>query len=262
MVAINGYKINGTSLDRLYVVLDEARQKVQGAVEDEYHRLLGVEVTQLVDDISMNFVQRPDVPLLHAAQSALLERVRFAVMGFPVEYNLEATASILTDNKDTYIILRAGNPHIAEAFASSSADLQWYGVNESENEPQGLLPEDAAAIETWRQLRDRYGEDLGRSSLTAMLSGPVSTDRNRLLFEPPAKRAAERARHTYMNRMLSACAKGREIPPHMLMPYLDHVMLGLLSEESQAEIECITGQLAAILPPITLELIEADPKKS
>jgi hypothetical protein len=263
MIDINGYKISGTSVARIEKILHEARKNVAEAETEIFAQLLSREITVLIDDISMNIVPRPNIPLLIAAEQMLMEKIRFAGAGATTEYNLEVSANILTDDKDTFVLLHAKNQMLIDAFQSTNGIVD-YTV---QTPPSALSPEftgkqeETKEMKKWSRLRTKYGDNLVLTTMSAVLSSPVVLDETRLAFESPASRAGVRARHTITNRMLSMYASGKEIPPYKLMEYMDCAYeAAMASEENQALIEDMAIKLATVLPNITLELIKYDPR--
>jgi hypothetical protein len=263
MIDINGYKISGTSVARIEKVLQEARKNIAEAETEVFAQLLSREITELIDDISMNNESRPDIPLLIAAEQKLMDKIRFAGNRTPTEYNLEVSANILTDDKDTFVLLHTKNQTLIDAFRST-AGIMDYAVQAP---PSALSPEftgkqeETKEMKKWSRLRTKYGDNLMLTTMSVVLSSPVVLDEARLAFESPASRAGVRARHTITNRMLSMYASGKEILPHKLMSYMDYAYeAAMASEENQLLIEDMAIKLSTILPNITLELIKYDPR--
>jgi hypothetical protein len=257
---IQGYKITGVNIKRIFNILDKAREAVREMETEVYNKLLAIEITELVDDVSTRSIQRPEIPIIDAAIGILNEKIRFAGMGADTEYNLEVSANVLTDGKDTYIILRAKNKELIEAFEGSSPEILDYSVEAPKNYILGDEPKPTAITKKWNELRDRYGDNLMLTAASVILSGPVQVDMARLYFASPAERATTRARRAVANRLLSLYAGGKEIPPYKLMEYMENAFAALLSEESEYAIKEAESRLITILPNITLDMIKLDPR--
>jgi hypothetical protein len=258
LVEINGYKIAGTNLKNIEQTLQEARKNVREAETEVYARLLSREITELVDDIAMNIVPRPDIPIIVAAEHLLAEKLRFAGAGADTEYNLEVSANILTDGKDTYVLLHSKNQTLIDAFKSTQGIADF--TVQSSSTLMADRQDETKEMKKWSRLRGKYGDNLMLSAMSAVISGPVELDEQRLAFESPADRAGVRARHTITNRLLALYANGKEIPPHKLMAHMDSAFEAMLSEDNQFLVGDMALKLAAVLPNITLELVKADPK--
>jgi hypothetical protein len=260
MFEIIGFKITGTNLKRANNILDKARKRVREAVTEEYNRLLAYEVTELVDDIAMGMAPRPDIPIIDAACDTLNERIRYAGMGMDIEYNLEVSGSLMTDGTDTYLLLHTKNQYLIEAFAGSSSEIINCSVKSQSSAILGEEAEETDIVRKWKELMNKYGDNLTLTAMNVVLSGPVRVDDSRLVFPSPAERAGTRARHSLENKLLSMYACGREIPPHKLMEYIDRALIASTTEENGAAIDEMAVRLTAVLPNITVELIRRDPK--
>ena len=263
MLEIRGYRIKGASIVRLEAVLREARQAVAAASQAEWRRMLAEEVTDIVDDAAMGLAPRPETAIIAEAEKRLRERVGRSGMGFDTEYNLRATAAVMTDGKDTYIILYAKNDEIAEAFASSSKSgaLEDFSLRRVGSQLSGMGAAETPGSKKWNELRETYGDSVSQTALTADLTAQGQFDAGELEFAPPAERAADRARHDYTNRMLSHYATGQEIQPRRLMPLMDRALAATVTGDGEEEMGRLAARLACILPEITMELVTADPRR-
>ena len=261
MIEIRGYKIKGASLIRLEVVLKEARQAILEATKEEYHRMLAEEVADIVDDVAMGLIPRPNAPVLTVAESGLQERINRSGLGFDTEYNLKASVAVMTDGKDTYLILYCKNAELIQAFENSSKSgaLINYNLVRDDSFLSGTDRVETPELKKWEQLKEAYGDSVSQTGLTADLSAQVWMDAEELSFPAVADRARDRARYDYTNRMLSHYSAGLDIQPHKLMRLTDRALAAAISEDGEEEIERMTAHLAGILPPITLELITNDP---
>ena len=264
MIEIRGYKIKGASLVRLETVLKEARQAIQEATNAEYHRMLSAEITDMVDDATLGLIPRPAIPILSAAENSLQERITRSGLGFDTEYNLKASVAVLTDGKDTYLILYAKNAELISAFESSSKSgaLINYSLVYDDRFASGLDRVETPESKKWEELKGLYGDNVSQTGMTAGLSAQMPRiDLDALSFPLVADRARDRARYDYTNRMLSQYTTGLEIQPHKLMRLTDQALSAAISEDGEAEIERMAIHLAGILPPITLELVKSDPNQ-
>ena len=259
MIEIRGYKIKGASLIRLESVFKEARQAIYEATKEEYHRMLSAEVADIVDDVAMGLMPRPGMPILAIAEKELQERIDRSGLGFDTEYNLKATVAVMTDGKDTYLILYAKNAEIIHAFENSSKSgaLINFNLVHDDRLMTGIDRVETPESKKWEHLKEIYGDNVSQTGITANLSAQVRLDVELLAFPTIAERAQERARYDYTNRMLAQYSVGREIHPHKLMRLTDQALAATITEDGEEEIERMTIHLASMLPSITLELITA-----
>jgi hypothetical protein len=256
MIEINGYRIKGTSIKNVETVLDEAGRRVCGARKEEYHRLLAGEITRIIDDIALNAIKRPEEAVFGVAVRSLAERITAAErLGLANDCNLLCGCICLTDGTDTYVVLRCQNPLITEAFAGTK------GISEYilRRDALGELPPDSKRELKWKNLSEKYGDNLSATALSRSLVGPVDPDRSILSFGTPAERAGVRARHTLTRRYLGAFSGG-DIKPELLTDAIDFALSELLTEEAEEEMRYMEVKLSRILPEITEELITGRPE--
>ena len=260
MVEIRGYRVKGINLTVIQKYLATARKAVQQALEDEYHRMLSDEITAIVDDAAMLLAPRPAGTLLAAAERELAERIGRACMGLETEYNLEASVSVLTDGKDTFLILHATNADLIEAFEGSASGILDYKLERGPQSLSGIEEMETDIAKKWKSLRTTYGDNLKLTAQTAVLAdtSALKTDTSKLEFADVRERVRDRARHSYTSRMLAQYAGGKEIPPHKLMRIYDQALATTITDEGEAEIEAMSMQLMSVLPTITVDLITRD----
>lgn len=250
-----GYRTKTTNIRKVENILRIAKANLREAAETEYHRMLSQEICELVDDITLGIVQRPNFPLLEAATNLLNEKIGRAEMASSgTEYDLRTSVSIIPDRQYTYFILVVSNPALEEAFRKSP-DIEDYRVTEEE------LRNDVrtAAAAQWDELRKRC--DNAPSLLSATLTNRMTVNPERLEFESPIVRAMTRARRNLTSRILNQYACGKEIQSTQLMPMLDKALAKLMDEDIQAELDESAAHLAGNLVSITMELVMHDPRK-
>jgi hypothetical protein len=254
MFSLNGYKIKGTDLASVTLIIDSARTRVKGVQREEYHRLLARETEDIIDDVTLGHVQRPEKSVFETARDSLNIKVRNAERtGAPTEYNLAAACSVLTDGEDTYILLSTKSPALTEIFAETE------GIENCVVADDGS-PENAEREKKWNTLIEQRGGNTAANALNASLTGGVQINPSMLVFLPPKERAPLRAEHALMNRYLSLYSGG-EIKPHNLARCIDSALLKMTEPDAQEELAGMTERLKAILPEITPELIGTAPAR-
>jgi hypothetical protein len=257
MVEIQGYRSKGKDIRKIEDILNKARSKIQKEIISIYHEMLSTEIADVVDDIQERLVERPNVSILKVAENMLNKRISLANRGLNTEYNLEASVFVLTDDKDTYYLLKAKNPRLKEVFGKVSG-IETY-ILESSLSLVGTEKEETEKTKKWNELKAKYGQNMPEIAMKAMLSSPIYLDTSLLKFASVGERAEVRARHKYTNGLLSQYANNEAIPPNRLMPLLDLAVDRLTDIESQEWLKFHAGELRGILEEITLEMIMLDP---
>lgn len=200
----------------------------------KYHMLLSEEIEQLVDDVALNVIKRPEnTTLLCVAQQELNGRIGYAISHqAPTEYNLQVYSAIGVNENIGYLILCGTESVIAKL----TPELKKIGLQASDKS----LPPDEINLVMERVL---------------FPVGGILPDMTMLKFNDAARRGMRSARHNLMNRLLRAVAQGREVQNYQLMYYMDLVMEELNKKEHISEVKRMGNELSHLLPEITEELI-------
>lgn len=252
MDKFHGYKIETNNVERLNKVLQAAKSNMTAAANELYHKLLSEEITELVDNIAMNIIARPQGSLIDVARGTLMDKIRFSeARGLPTEYNLATSIQVIPSNKVCYLMFCGTNAFLEEAFASTQG-IEDYSVALKEgNEADNILTE---REQQWLRLQKQCEAE--PAILFANLSMQVSLDRSLLIFADKTERAAVRARHELTNQFINMYAAGKQIQPYELMSFMDKSLSQTLSDSTQAKQKELEMRLLNILPDITLDLLE------
>jgi hypothetical protein len=255
MSILLGYRIKSNNIMEVEQILRAAKARIGLAATEAYHRFLSDEICELVDNITLGVMSRPNCPILDVAVQNLNQRISNAeATSNGTEYDLRSNVSIIPDGKYTYFILRATNPDIQEAFADIP-EIEDYTIDEKDINSEIK----SKKVEKWQKLQRQSTEK--PIILSAMLTTPVSVDTNLLSFKPPLERAETRARWQMTARLLNQYACGREITSDKLLPLLDKSLERLLTEEMTEAQNEMVRQLTTTLINIKLDLVLADPNK-
>lgn len=250
-----GYRIKSTNISRVASILHKAKENLYEGAMEEYHRLLSEEVAEVVDDITLNLMQRPPHPILDEAVRRLNAQIeRAETLGTGTEYDLRAGVSVIPDKSYTYLMLSVSNPSLVEVFTKADG-IEDYTVDmtaEKEND----VPSERAV--KWESLRKACGN--GGVSFSAVLTNRMVVEPERLTFIPKEDRAMDRARRNMTARWMNNYAGGLEICGEQLMPILDKALLRLTGYEFDAITE-MANRLTATLIDINMNLITKDPSQ-
>ena len=253
---LRGYRIKSTNINRINRILQAAKTNIQMAANEEFHRLLCEEITELVDNIALGIVERPqDRTILQAALDRLMDKVRFAEgNNLSMEYNLRTAIQIFPDKDATYFLF-FGNVIFEEAFAMTQGIEDYTVEIEVSDTTETVLSEKAVV---WNRLQSEYKDN--PSILCGNFNLNLNIDESLLIFPDVKDRAEERARQNLTSRYMNMYSLGRQIDPQDLMPVMDRALIRLMDDESKEQLDIMTAQLRQILPEITLDMIRPAPE--
>ena len=249
MLIIDGYKLESQNPKEIKKILSEMKKKIENEGERLYRHLFEREAENLVDDISLNVIPRPEISIYDLALIELNERIAYATGRQNVtEFNFNVSVHVLYDDSFTYFKVNANNPAFQQKFKNIE-ELQDISLLTKGIDDKG------ANFEFWESIMARY-KDISPLGVQLYPSGPIDIKDDILKFRTPAERAEERARHNLANRLLSTYAGEKEIPNFKLMQRLDEALNALTSPESKEELHSMKINLLKTLPNITLDLIQ------
>ena len=210
-MVITGYRIKSQNIGDVTMELDVVKKRLKKMVNKNYHELLGEEIAFLVDNISTNTIQRnPDTTIYDDAVQNLDFKINNAKKtAAPTKYNFFVHAHILPLGDYTYIKAVCPNRAYLKAFDK----MEEYSVDEIE-----LQDKNNKKTQTWNELHKLYGNS---EPMIINLSQSVEIDRKEIVYPTKIQRAETLARHTITSQLLNQISAGQQIPPILLMPYLD-----------------------------------------
>ena len=161
------------------------------------------------------------------------------------KYNLSVYVNILYHEEDIYLKVVCNNPRLTKAFHMK--ELKDCSLSESECKdqanPKTIL---------WSNLHALQKE---REPLSVNLTAAPEYSKEKIVFPTVKERAHIHARHQITNRLLNQLGGGEQIPPHLLMPYIDQA-LELITTDSALSYEL--GEKTVHLEQIFLNLDEQE----
>ncbi len=243
-MVVTGYILPGiTSLNEIEEVLAKIKKKIDKIAKEEYGKLLGEETALLCDNISLNILQRNDnVPLIYVARDKVDEKIKkMNLMGASFKYNFTVYIHVMQYEGDTYFKVTCLNKAFLKAFHLSV--LKDFSLNESE-----CRDESNHKTIVWEKLHAVYANS---SPLTVNFTPSVEYDREKVVFPSIKERASMHARHSILNRLLNQLGGGQQIPPYLLMPYMDQALERLTTD---SELSFELGQKTIHLGQVFLDL--------
>lgn len=250
-----GYYIKSTEIKFVSEILNKARTNVRDMAISEYHKLLSLELTELIDNIILNIESRPQGTIFDEGIRRLHKRISYTeYKNIGTEYDLRTSVSLFPDKEKTYILLHCSNPSLVEAFAKTEG-IEDYTIQDSGSAVLNELDEEQEnRIMKWDEIRK---QDM--LPMSVMLTTQMTADIDLCEFASPLTRADIRARRAMLTRLLNAYGCEEEIPKTQLMPLLDMSLSSLLKPEITNAISSAKAQLAQTLIPITKDVLLFDP---
>lgn len=236
-MVIFGYRIQKVSdLNTIEDELNKVRRSLHKIRVKEYHRLWGQETAFLCDCISLNILTRNGENIPMTAKQNLDTRIRNAeYLGMQSPYHLSVYVNVMIYEGDTYLKVLCQNPLLLKAFRG----LEEFHLSETECQD----PHNQKKI-VWEKLHSLYESN---PPLTMNLALEIQADPKQMKYPDKKLRAQTLARQNLTSQYLNMIGGGGQIPPHLLMPYLDEALSYLVSENAKNELQKKTLHLENIL---------------
>ncbi|MBQ8133800.1 MAG: hypothetical protein IJ192_05290 [Clostridia bacterium] len=206
------------------------------AGDKAYIKLFCEDTTNLIDNIALNIIPRPETALFNVVMQELDKKINLAVAAhFPTQYNIGLTANVVSCKKGTYIILSGVGNFWEQAFQSTDLDEL------NEHDSNKILDSNNLTVAYSKQLYPHGNIDIKDADM---------------IFPSVQQRASIKARHHIQHDLLKRVASGSEIQNYQLMNYMDQVIDLLSLETVKKDITETQRQLAMILPVITPEMVK------
>lgn len=222
-MVITGFLAEGrTDLYDIDNILYKVKKKISQIAEKEYGKLLGEEVALLCDNISLNVLTRNDNnPIINVARANVDKRIRTAgATGSTSRYNMAIYVRVMYLDGNTYIEVNSPNTIFLKAF--KIGELEEFSLSEDE-----CKDERNKKTIVWQKLHGVYEK---MQPLSLNLSAHPDFIKEKVVFPSIPERAETLARHSVMNRLLNQISGGEQIPPYLLMPYMDIALTQLTSD--------------------------------
>ena len=144
------------------------------------------------------------------------------------------------DGMTYYKVIAPNFPMYEKAFKN----LQEYSLSETEADD-----EENGKLKAWTKLHSAYKN----IEPLAINITPVPSVPEKLTYESVPVRAEAQARHALLNHYLSVISGGAQIPPFLLMRYMDKALGMLVSDEGKASLGRKKLELMNILPDLNAD---------
>lgn len=252
---ITGFQLETQNAAAIELAISSILDAVTKQGTTHYHKLLSEEVQTLIDDISLNILQRPtDLSLLEVAKKELDAKIAYATGRLlPTRYNLYASVQIMLMDSQTYIKFQSSTPLYKSALSKVK------GLTSYSYDSRGSTGQEERG-ETWNKLMEKYaGQNAPACTVQLFPRGPIDVDPAMLKFDSPLQRARIIARHNLTNQLLGMYGSGKEIPPYKLMQYMDLALEDLTQQNIKREMQNMVAHLQTILINITTALVTETP---
>ena len=233
-MVVTGYVIHTCDMNDVMMKINEVIRKLNREADRLYGELLGEEAAFLYDCLATNALKEPEnMEFLDWTVNELNMKIQTCQKsGASCKYNFKVYVQFLPYREDTYIKTILSNKRLEKAFGK----LEDYSLTETEN-----LDQNNTKTQTWQMLHKIYRDS---PVFTMDLSPALKPDMDDIKIPDKNKRCTAIARRNLTNRNLSQISGGRQIPPYLLMPFMDTAIEML----SQSEIDRLTAELSGILP--------------
>lgn len=224
-MVITGYRMRSLDMKDVMMELDKVKRRLKKQIEKFYHCLLGEEIAFICDNIALGTMQKDEkISIFDNAVSNLEFKINNAKQySAEVKYNFHVYAYVMPFEDYTYIRVTCPNKELLKAFKQ----LEEYSLSELECQDK----KNSKTI-LWETLHDLYADS---EPFVIDLSQKIEIDREKIVYPEKKERAQIHARHSLTNHLLNQISGGREIPPLLLMPYMDIALEMLSDKEMQVE---------------------------
>lgn len=235
-MVITGYRINTVDLQEVMKALDKVKKKIENTTNRIYNELIGEEIAFINDNIVLGTMQRSSgSTIFEDAIKNMNYKMNLAkTSGAEVKYNFHIYAHIMPYEDYTYIKVICPNSLLLGSFKG----IEDFSLDEIECQ-------DKVNNKTliWNKLHDIYGKS---EPLVINLSATPEIDKEKIKYPTIKERAETRARHSLTNHLLNVIGGGQQIPPVLLMPYLDMAFEMMDSQDCKNQYKQKVQQLTQI----------------
>lgn len=258
MLIVKGYKIEGTDI----LLIEDLLQKLQSLIIIQGHKLyteqLANEIEMMFDDISLNVIQRPNIPIYDAARQQLDQRISNASgRGLPLPYNHAIQMAVFTHKDCVYVRLNTNNEKLVKALKKAPAGMKDFSLYDDRHDNT----EQKAREAVWNEIMEVYSGE--RKPLVRQLIACEGADPTWASiaekFHSRLDRIDYRVRYQQTNSLLNLLGMGQQIPPHKLLPYLDEALMLLDNDGIKADARRMRQQATQMIINITEELVKLNP---
>jgi hypothetical protein len=259
MLIVKGYVCEAGDL----LAIEETIQKLRDLITIQGHKLytelFAKEIELLFDDVALNVVPRPQIPIYDAAKQMLDQKIGNATgRGLLLPYNFGIQISIYSYKGHTYIRLNTNNERLIRALKKAPAGLKDYSLFDDRQDNA----EQKSRETVWNEIMEAYSGDRTPFSQHIFACEGVNPDWKKISekFSSRTQRAELRVRYQQTNQLINLIGMGQQIPPHKMMPYFDEALLYLSDDAVVADAKRLMPQALQSVINITEELVKHDPQ--
>ena len=239
-MVIQGYVLNTTDLSEINKKISEIRQKINREAGKIYDRLIGEEAAFLCDKVVTGVLKKDKgVPIIkNAAENVAVMIDRAGAAGLKSRYNFNIFCHVIPYDGKTYLKVTCDNEELLKAFKG----LEECSVDEDE-------AKDTRNGKTmlWMKIH----KECEKNEPPVVRLNPIpELKKENIKYPTVPERARTLARENLTNLYLNRLSGGGQIPPFLLVKYMDIAMSMLLSAEGKEELSRRTAELTACLPDL------------
>ena len=208
-----GYKLKNTTLKDIEYELKQASASIEKIANKEFAVLLGEEAAFIADYITLGVLKKGlDEDVLEIAEDNVRRKIHtWNLKRISGKYNFSVYGYLFPHKNHVYLQVDMLNPIFKDAFDY----LEDVGIDDVEMQDDSS-PKRKLWIEILKENKNPISVNLTPNLHSVKAKFPSVLERSQLL-----------ARHNITNRILGEISDGNQIPPHMLMRYMDEALLKL-----------------------------------
>lgn len=257
MNIVTGFVFNNTQMKNIEEMLSKIRESVLSKARAKYQDLLKIEITFLIDNITLGIIDRPNQSILSAAQHELSQQIiKASQQKNGSEFDFNVSIHIFCYDSKTYIRLNAENDIYSKQILKIEGLLP-FNLTKKE-----LDSGDSDHLEIWNILMKKHEQlqPLGMSLIQVdSLFSLSDADIKKFTYSKPVERADVHARHYLTNLIMNKLGNGEPIPPFRTMAYIDMALLLLSEPKWKSMFAEKKAELVKILPIIDYKMVTLNP---
>lgn len=252
---ITGYRIEKQSFNEVQDLIEKIKKIVSKKAKEYFLELLKEEITFLVDNISLNVINRPDgISIFDAALNELKQKViKSSSRTYGTKFDFSVSLHILTDdNNKIYIRFNSGNDIYSEELKHLD-ELTEFNLTKFEVDTDA----DTEHHITWKAIMKKYEntQPLGCRILDTEFMEITIDDIKNFEYASIEERADTIARRDIISEFLQKYSCEEQIPPFRTVQYIEYAIEQTDSDYCRDKISEKFTTLLRILPDINFELV-------
>lgn len=254
---IKGFKLPSTDFNSIEAALSAIQTKAINRSKNLYACLLASEIENIVDDIALNVVKRPeDISIYKLACGELNNKIAWATANFAVTpYNFYVGAMVCVYKNETYIRINVPNEALLKEIRHIP-DAEDFNVMSSD-------AENCNNANVWQEISKIYSGNNAPLARQLHPVGKIEVDWSRVEkhFHSLEERADVRVRHKLTNSLINLLSMRApdKIPANRYLYVVDEALSMLMTDSAKYEAAQLKSNIMASIVNITSEMVFRNP---